>query len=87
MNISINHLFNDRNNQMNNVVVVDTDESGSVVHHLFSYNSLICDLCEGKVARKTDFRSYTTSRHIKAFFKKYGIEMSTAQFYELERSE
>lgn len=80
--ISIKHLYNNKNgNQLNNVIIVINDDTC----FLFSYNSLIASVRPNEesmiIKRYTDFVSNTTSRHIKAFFEYLNVDLSPKQFY------
>lgn len=91
MTIAIKYLQNEKGNNINNCVVVfDHDEDGNMIYNLFSYCYLISRVTfiknDHKVERFTDFKSNTTSRHIKAFFEDLDVEMSIKDFYNLELS-
>lgn len=91
MTIAIKYLQNEKGNNINNCVVVfDHDENGNMIYNLFSYCYLISRVTfiknDYNVQRFTDFKSNTTSRHIKAFFEDLDVKMSIKEFYNLELS-
>lgn len=85
--MALKYLNNDRGNKIANcVVIMNNNDEGNLIYYLFSYEYLIAEanyLGDDKwnVVRRTDFRSNTTSKHLKAFFEDLGINMTVKDFY------
>lgn len=52
-------------------------------HYLRSYDTTMAGYVKGKVHRYADYKSTTTSTHLKSFFDCCGVNMTIKEFYAL----